>query len=81
MDMGVAPSESLIRAHICRCGYGLCLSVPGKCAEVVLGQGQKGQKKRSARSGGVVRKQVATVEKFLPWWTPETLTEEISISV
>jgi len=32
---------------------------------LLLGYGHKGRKKRSARSGGVVRKQVATVGKIL----------------
>ena len=48
---------------------------------LVLGYVHKGREKRSARSGGVVRKQVATVEKFLPWQTPQIRTEGISILV
>ena len=47
----------------------------------ILGYGHKGRKKRSARSGGLVRKQVAIVEKFLPWQTPQIQTEGISILV
>ena len=41
----------------------------------VLGYGSK---RAAARSGGVVREQVATVEKFLPWQIPQIQTEGIN---
>lgn len=78
---GLANPRGLIAKRMVRYSKGL-LDRKSEMEKVyILGQGQKGWKKRSARSDGVVRKWVATVEKFLPWWTPETLTEEISISV
>lgn len=39
--------------------------------------GSKMTEKRLARSGRVGRTLVATVEKFLPWLTPEIHTAEI----
>ena len=46
---------------------------------LVLGYGQKGRKKRSAGSGGVVRGLVASMEKFLSCKTPETQIEGVDV--
>ena len=51
--------------------------LPG--VNTILGYGQKGRKKRSAGSGGVVGGLVASMEKFLSCRTPETQIEGVDV--
>ena len=46
---------------------------------LILGYGQKGRKKRSAGSGGVIGGLVASMEKFLSCRTPETQIEGVDV--